>query len=327
MTFRFLLFLLFCLAFLPLIQSELVPNFYEKTCPKFGEIVQRTVIEKQQTSPTTAAATLRLFFHDCLLGGCDASVLVSTNAFNVAERDADINLSLAGDGFDIVARSKNQLELQCPGVVSCADILAEAARDLVVMVGGPYYEVKLGRRDGLESKAQLTQGKYPKPTMPLTEIISIFALHGFSVQEMVALVGAHTIGFSHCNEFSNRIFNFSKESEIDPTMNRKYAEGLRKLCANEAKDPGLSAFNDVMTPGKFDNMYFKNLQKGLGLLATDTLLWTDKRTKPFVDLYAADQNKFFQDFAQAMVKVSLMNVKTGKEGEIRHRCDAFNSMQ
>ncbi|KAF7829391.1 peroxidase 6-like [Senna tora] len=326
MTFRFLLFLLFCLAFLPLIQSELTTNYYEKTCPAFSEIVQKTVTEKQQTSPTTAAGTLRLFFHDCLVGGCDASVLISTNAFNVAERDAEIDLSLPGDGFDVVLRAKNNLELQCPGVVSCADILAEAARDLVVMVGGPFYEVRLGRKDGLESKAKNTEGKYPKPTMPLSEIISLFASHGFSVQEMVALTGAHTIGLSHCKEFSKRLYSFSKESEMDPAMNRQYAEGLKKLCANESKDPGLSAFNDVMTPGKFDNMYFKNLQYGLGLLATDTAMWTDQRTKPFVDLYAKDQNKFFHDFADAMVKVSLMNVKEGKDGEVRNRCDAFNSL-
>ncbi|XP_054822855.1 peroxidase 31-like [Prosopis cineraria] len=327
MTFRSLLFLLFCLAFLPLIQSELDVNYYQKTCPKFKEIVQKTVIDKQQTTPTTAAAALRLFFHDCMLGGCDASVLVSSNAFNTAERDADINLSLPGDGFDVVARAKNALELECPGVVSCADVLAEAARDLVVIVGGPFYEVRLGRRDGLESKAKDAEGKYPKPTMTLSKIISIFASKGFSLQEMVALSGAHTIGFSHCSQFSYRIFNFSKTSASDPAMNSMYVEGLKKLCANASKDPGMSAFNDVMTPGKFDNMYYRNLQRGLGLLATDTALWLDKRTKSFVDLYAANQNKFFQDFANAMIKVSNLDIKTGNQGEIRHRCDTFNSLQ
>ncbi|KAK4263291.1 hypothetical protein QN277_028726 [Acacia crassicarpa] len=327
MTFRSLLFLLFCLAFLPLIQSELDINYYQKTCPSFKEIVQKIVIDKQQTTPTTAAAALRLFFHDCIVGGCDASILVSSNFFNTAERDADVNLSLPGDGFDVVTRAKNALELECPGVVSCADIIAEAARDLVVFVGGPFYEVRLGRRDGLESKAKNAEGKYPKPTMTLTQVISIFESKGFSVQEMVALAGAHTIGFSHCSQFSHRIFNFSKTSPTDPAMNRKYAEALKKLCANASKDPGMSAFNDVMTPGKFDNMYYRNLQRGLGLLATDSALWLDERTKPFVDLYASDENKFFEDFANAMIKIGNMDIKTGNQGEIRYRCDTFNSLQ
>jgi peroxidase len=43
-------------------------------------------------------------------------------------------------------------------------------------------------------------------------------------------------------------------------------------------------------------------------------------------MYAANENKFFQDFAHAMEKVSVYNVKTGRKGEVRHRCDAFNSI-
>ncbi|GAB4839862.1 Peroxidase 65 [Ancistrocladus abbreviatus] len=306
--------------------GQLTVDYYKKSCPRFGDIMNQMITAKQTESPTTAAGVLRIFFHDCMVDGCDASTLVASNAFNRAERDADINLSLPGDAFDLVTRAKTTLELECPGVVSCTDILAVAARNLVKMVGGPYYEVLLGRKDGLVSQASHVAGNIALPNMTITELIKQFEAKGFSVQEMVALVGAHTIGFSHCREFSKRIFHFSKDSPIDPTMNPSLAKGLQILCANYTKDATMAAFNDVITPGKFDNMYYKNLQRGLGLLATDQAMVEDPRTKPFVELYAANETAFFHDFAKAMEKVSMYKIKTGSQGEVRDRCDQFNQI-
>ncbi|XP_010928551.1 peroxidase 31 [Elaeis guineensis] len=307
--------------------AKLTPNYYRKTCPRAAEIVTQVVTGKQIANPTTAAGTLRLFFHDCFVGGCDASVLISTNAFNRAERDADINLSLPGDGFDVVVRAKTQLEIECPGIVSCSDVLALATRDLVTMLGGPFYPVLLGRKDALASKADTVEGNLPRPNMTVSQMISIFAAKGFTVQEMVALSGAHTVGFSHCKEFAHRIYNHNNggQNAFDPSMNPKFAEALQKACANYIKDETIATFNDIMTPGKFDNMYFKNLARGLGLLASDQLLMSDPRTKPFVQLYAANNTAFFNDFAHAMVKLSVYGVKTGRKGEVRRRCDNFNN--
>ncbi len=141
---------------------------------------------------------------------------------------------------------------------------------------------------------------------------------------MVALSGAHTIGFSHCKEFSTGIYNFSKVSQYDREYNPRFAQGLQQACKDFTMNPTLSVFNDIMTPNKFDNMYFQNLPKGLGLLKSDHGMYSDPRTRPLVELYAADQNKFFAAFAKAMEKLSVYKVKTGRQGEIRHRCDAIN---
>ncbi|XP_010518676.1 PREDICTED: peroxidase 65-like [Tarenaya hassleriana] len=297
-------------------------DYYLKTCPDFNKIVRETVTTKQLQQPTTAAGTLRLFFHDCFLEGCDASVMVATNSFNSAERDDELNESLPGDAFDIVTRIKTALELSCPGVVSCADILAQATRDLVTMVGGPYFDVKLGRKDGLESRAHKVRGNLPMPNQTVDQMFGMFAKNGFTLREMVALSGAHTIGFSHCKEFSDRLFGSRSDKEINP----RFAAALKDLCKNYTVDDTIAAFNDVMTPGKFDNMYYKNLRRGLGLLASDHVLFKDNRTRKFVELYAANQTAFFNDFARAMEKLGSVGVKGDGEGEVRRRCDHFNNL-
>lgn len=64
--------------------------------------------------------------------GLDASILIKSTGTNTAERDAGPNLTL--HGFDLIDTAKTAVEKICPGKVSCADILALATRDAVVLV-------------------------------------------------------------------------------------------------------------------------------------------------------------------------------------------------
>lgn len=64
--------------------------------------------------------------------GCDGSLLLDNADGIESEKDARPNLST--EGYDVVDSIKTALENVCPGVVSCADILAIASQILVSMV-------------------------------------------------------------------------------------------------------------------------------------------------------------------------------------------------
>jgi peroxidase len=67
----------------------------------------------------------------CFIQGCDSSVLLNSTSNNQAEKDAPPNLTLIS-GFDFVDRGKSLVEAECPGMVSCANIIALVARDSIV---------------------------------------------------------------------------------------------------------------------------------------------------------------------------------------------------
>ncbi|GER52024.1 peroxidase family protein [Striga asiatica] len=239
-----------------------------------------------------------------------------------AEKDHPDNLSLAGDGFDTVVRAKAAVDNdpRCRNRVSCADILALATRDVVNMTGGPSYTVELGRRDGRISTAASVQRRLPGPGFNLDQLSTMFSRNGLTITDLVALSGAHTLGFSHCSRFSNRIFPASR---TDPTLNPQYAAQLRQMCPVNV-DPRVAINMDPTTPNTFDNAYFRNLQSGRGLFSSDEVLFTDNRTRATVNTFAASNGAFFGAFAQAMTRLGRVGVLTGTQGEIRMDCTRPN---
>ncbi|KAH7846989.1 hypothetical protein Vadar_020506 [Vaccinium darrowii] len=304
-------------------EGQLAENFYSSRCPNVESIVNQAVSKKFNQTFVTIPATLRLFFHDCMVEGCDASIMIASPNGD-AEKDAPDNLSLAGDGFDTVIKAKAAVEAECPGVVSCADILAIAARDVVVLAGGPSFDVELGRRDGLISEASRVAGNLPEPSFNLNQLDAIFAKNNLTQDDMITLSGAHTVGFCHCSRFANRIYNFSSTSKVDPSLNSTYAQQLIQACPQNV-DPRIAVVLDPVTPQTFDNVYYKNLVVGEGLLTSDEVLFTNSASQRTVENFANHQNHFFNAFGTAMRKLGRAGVKTGSQGQIRKDCTAFNS--
>lgn len=140
---------------------------------------------------------------------------------------------------------------------------------------------------------------------------------------LITILGAHTIGFAHCGKFSKRIYNFSPRTPIDPSLNRGYAFQLRQMCPIRV-DPRIAINMDPTSPRTFDNAYFKNLQQGRGLFTSDQVLFTDRRSRATVNMFANSEAAFRQAFISAITKLGRVGVKTGNAGEIRRDCSRVN---
>ncbi|XP_061372253.1 cationic peroxidase 1-like [Gastrolobium bilobum] len=313
---KFMLILITCLVGIS--SAQLSKNFYHRTCPRALPTIKKAVEDAVRQERRMGASLLRLHFHDCFVQGCDASVLLDDTANFTGEKNSFPNANSLR-GFDLIDNIKSQLESSCPGVVSCADIVAVAARDSVAALGGPRWEVALGRRDSTTASLEESNSDLPAPFLDLSGLITAFAKKDFTTEEMVTLSGAHTIGLVRCSLFRARIYN---ETNIDPS----FATAMQKVCPFEGGDNNFSPF-DSTTPFIFDNAYYQNLVREKGLVHSDQQLFEDGSgpTDSQVVEYSKDMGRFRKDFADAMVKMSMLSPLTGSDGQIRQNCRVVNS--
>jgi len=297
-------------------------NFYEDTCPLAEEIVRDIIWKHVAANSTLPAKFLRMHFHDCFVRGCDASVLLDSTPNNTAEKDAVPNLSLAG--FDVIEEVKTQLENSCPGVVSCADIVALAARDSVsFQFNRSIWEVETGRRDGTISRASEALTNIPSPFFNFTTLEQSFANKSLTVHDLVVLSGGHTIGVGHCLFFSSRLYNFTGKGDEDPSLKATYASFLKTKCQS-LSDNTTTVPMDPGSPLSFDNNYFKVLKQNQGLFQSDAALLTNIGAANIVD-ELLDSDDFFTEFGQSMKRMGAVDLLTGSFGEIRKKCNVVNS--
>ncbi|KAM0914405.1 hypothetical protein ACQ4PT_011586 [Festuca glaucescens] len=307
--------------------AQLEIGFYSKTCPQVEEIVREEMVKIITAAPSLAGPLLRLHFHDCFVNGCDASVLLDSTKYNVAEKDAKPNKSLRA--FGSVERVKAKLEVACPGVVSCADVLTLMSRDAVVLAKGPNWPVALGRRDGRASSAQEASHELPPAYGDVPLLAKIFASKGLNLKDLVVLSGAHTLGTAHCPSYADRLYNATSQdgaySLVDPSLDSEYADKLRLKCKSLDDQSMLSE----MDPGSyktFDSSYYGHVAKRRGLFRSDAALLTDDTTRDYVQRVAKGKfdAEFFKDFSESMIKMGNVGVLTGAEGEVRKKCHVLN---
>ena len=137
-------------------QAKLSSSFYDKSCPNAESAIRTAISAAIARERRMAASLIRLHFHDCFVQvlvqleatiidselarilhelyscsffqGCDASILLDETSSIQSEKTAGPNNNSVR-GYEVIDKAKSKVEKICPGVVSCADIIAVAARD------------------------------------------------------------------------------------------------------------------------------------------------------------------------------------------------------
>ncbi|XP_027357461.1 peroxidase 12-like [Abrus precatorius] len=297
----------------PPIVKGLSWNYYFGLCPKLERIIRKHLEDVFDKDIGQAPGLLRLFFHDCFAQGCDASILLNGVNGEDDEKQHPANLGLRQEAIQTIENLRILIYRQCLPVVSCSDILVIAAREAVRQLGGPDFDVPLGRKDSLSFDPSAPDN-IPAPFLRTDELLEIFGAKNFDAADVVALSGAHTYGRAHCPSLFNRT------TESDPPIEQNFKNKLDATCPTDEFPNTVDL--DIRTPNKFDNMYYINLLNNQGVFTSDQDLASNSKTKEIVNTFASDQKKFFDKFADAFVKVSQLNVITDRQGkgEIRDKC-------
>jgi len=175
--------------------------------------------------------------------------------------------------------------------ISYADLWTLAGAVAIEEMGGPKIPWRPGRSDKEEeSHVPLPDGRLPDGDKGADHVRNIFYRMGFDDQEIVALVGAHSLGRCH----PDRSGWDGPWTNAPITFSNLYFVELKNNKWKKKKWSGPEQYEDKTGT--------------LMMLPTDMALLWDRKFRKFVDLYAKDEEKFNQDFAAAFSKLLELGV-------------------
>ncbi|KAJ0972266.1 hypothetical protein J5N97_020225 [Dioscorea zingiberensis] len=304
--------------------NGLMLHYYanKTTCKRAEYLVKLEVGKLWNIDRSITPALLRLLYSDCLVTGCDASILLDGKR---SEKAAPQNSGLRG--FYVIDRIKEVLEEECPGIVSCADILQLATKEAVALAGAPKYPVFTGRRDGM--KSNVSSVDLPPPSISWNKALAYFQLKGLDVLDLGTLLGAHTTGVTHCRYILDRLYNFNNTGRSDPSMDPTLLKQLRKSCP-QAPKPGATQDPVVFlnpATGKnysFTNSYYQRVLQNKAVLGIDQEFLSSKDGFRIANEFANGFEDLRRAFALAISRMGSLGVLTGEKGEIRRSCRCTN---
>jgi len=253
--------------------------------PDFGKV--RKEIEALLDKDDNMAPTLvRLAWHASgtysihdKTGGSDGSTMRFAPE---SSWGANAGLSKARDVLEPIKAAN-------PGI-SYADLWTLAAAVAIEYMGGPQIKWRPGRTDSKEP-TKVLDGRLPDALQGAQHLRDIFYKMGFDDREIVALTGAHAIGRCHKDASG-----FEGPWTRSPTT---FSNGFFvELTTNTWTKKQWSGPTQYEDPSK-----------ELMMLPADMCLMEDPKFKTYVEIYAKDEQKFFDDFSRAFTKLEELGVK------------------
>lgn len=180
--------------------------------------------------------------------------------------------------------------------ISYADLWTLAGVVAIETMGGPVIPWRPGRVDKGDGSACPPDGRLPNATLGASHIRDVFGRMGFNDQEMVALIGAHAVGRCHPDRSG-----FWGPWNFSPTTfsNLYFVELTKQKWSKKTKHEGYKWTG----PPQYEDPSGK-----LMMLPSDMALLWDGKFKKYVQEYAKDEEKFFNDFAKAFSKLLELGV-------------------
>ncbi|KAA3470959.1 peroxidase A2-like [Gossypium australe] len=248
-------------------QDRLTPTYYDQTCPYVTHIIRKILLKAFLNDTRITASLLRLHFHDCFV-----QKVARPNANSVR-------------GFEVIDEMKAALENVCSQTISCADIVAIASEQSVVL-------------DSRSANRSLANTTLPGFNDPLDLIKAKFAAVGLdTILDVVALSARNRLNNIRCIN----IFNFGC-SHIRTSSVFSFRPKI--ICPTV----GLTNLTNLTTPDDFDNVYFNYLQVEEGVLRSDQILFRTQGTN-IVEIdnqFSCNQTAFFEAFAESMIRMGNM---------------------
>ncbi|KAI9915264.1 hypothetical protein PsorP6_008145 [Peronosclerospora sorghi] len=203
----------------------------------------------------------------------------------------------ANAGLDLAVKALEKVKKNHPEITH-ADLYVLAGVTMIEEMGGPEIPFRLGRPDAKSGNepTQTPDGRLPAPDMGSKEktaqhVRDVFYRMGFDDRDIVALIGAHAIG--RC--YPSRSGYSGPWTNAEWTFSNEY---FRELIENK------------WTIKKWNGpMQYEDPTGKLMMLPSDMVLIQDPKFKPYVEMYAKDEDLWFQDFSKAFVKLTENGVK------------------